>query len=795
MRKFILHVLLVFSIFYVASLSVSPVFADDTCSINFITGISATRWMDNNNLLVDIASAGHSGEEANTIELKYGNNNWISVASKSLCNSDTNKSEIPYNNDVCIDKVAPGHFQYKIVADPQTATYTPVYTITLKNNCDASKTLDIPPPAPTPTTQPQAAPTPLPAGITQYVTSVCLEPYTIHEPVAGCPADHRIVNNWQEDGIQAQCYDWNYGNVTYSHTLQLRSKIALNKTFPVELFRRTTLRFEGDNDVNHTATYCAADSAGNPACILNQAAAGTRFVPDSYKVIDLQYPQVNASLANSADGFLALSHVRSFTGEWGIDDSHYFFAMQRINQATPQPTVTGGPTTGQTDDPALRLASFTPTPTPAPTQAASGDSTNCVSIYWDPMGKVADTQYLEPIEKASVTLKNKNALGNVAQFTLPNNALFKNPFTTGVDGSYSFFVPAGTYYLSAQKQNFTFPITAQSLLDAKQKLLSQDPAGEYIDTSKLYNDSSEPIVEKEGVTEVRNMLMEPPQGYQGTKPTVVSYNQLLDQDSRQIIYGVVSHPKAVVGAFVNNGLIAQTQAAPNGQFKLVLEGASIPQDAKNIQLRVEKVAIGQLPVPASTQFSKMYTIELLPSYVAGFAFSSDYSVAPGALVEVIVPELNDLVYVSTHADQNGFARIPNANMPPFPYTIRVRNPQTFATLSVQKPAEFVALSKAYYTNEQANPYDEKETMTTPSAQTLSQIQKESKKNKELVLQGKIDPLLKASIQPTMPTDVSTQSKSSSQSAGRLAALLIIVLLLPIGVGFIIMKSRNRTTEL
>lgn len=791
MKRFFLRILLVLSIFYVLPHRVVPVFADDTCYMNFLSG---TVWT-NNNLLVDISSVGHTGESADTLELKYGNTNWISIAKESLCKGDPHKSEVPYNNDTCIDKVAPGHFQYKIAADTLTGTYTPVYEITIRNNCGASKSVNLPPPTPTPTTAPYATPTPLPAGVTQYQTSVCLEPYTIHDTVAGCPADHRIINNWGEDGITPQCYDWNYGGTTYSHTLQLRSKIALNKAFPVELFRRTTLRFEGDYDINHTATYCAADSTNNHACILSQAPAAIRFDPNSYKVIDLPYAQINASLANSANGFLVLPHVRSFTGVWGIDDFHYFFAMQRINQAAPQPTVTSGPTTGQTDDPALRLASFTPTPTPAPTQAASGDSTNCVSIYWDPMGKVADTQYLEPIEKATVTLKNKNALGSIALFTLPNNALFENPYTTGVDGSYSFFVPAGTYYLSVQKQNFTFPITAQSLLEAKQKLLSQDPAGEYIDTSKLYNDSSEPIVEKEGITEVRNILMEPPQGYQGVKPAIVSYNQLLDKDSRQIIYGVVSHPKAIVGAFVNNGLIAQTQAAPNGQFKLTLEGTSIPQDAKNIQLRVEKVAIGQLPVPASTQFSKMYTVELLPSHVAGFAFSSDYSVSPGALVEVIVPELNDLVYVSTHADQTGFARIPNANMPPFPYLIRVRNPRTFATLSIQKPAEFIALNKPYYVNEQANPYDEKETITTPSVQTLNQIQRESKKNKELVQQGKLDPLARSLEQPNKPTQVPDQTKSASQNAGRLAALLIIVLLLPIGVGFIIMKSRNRTTEL
>ena len=62
-------------------------------------------------------------------------------------------------------------------------------------------------------------------------------------------------------------------------------------------------------------------------------------------------------------------------------------------------------------------------------------------------------------------------------------------------------------------------------------------------------------------------------------------------------------------------------------------------------------------------------------------------------------------------------------------------------------------------------------------------------------QGKLEPLTKTSGERTQPTQTHQQIKSAPQNTGRLIALLVVILLLPIGAGFIIMKARNRTTEL
>ncbi len=745
-------VLLAISVFIVNA-RVTPVRAIG-CYINGTLGYA--QYGGSGAAHIQIGTDGHDSNDQIQIS-NDGGATWRVIGDLDKCRSNNytngNPLDASYAGDICLPKIAQGNYQYMVGG----ITPSTQYTIRLKNDgCGATSDYQI-----SGSNLPYTG-APLPPGVTQNVYKVCMEPTRLDD---------------------------------YNHIVSLRSKYPLTKNIPVGIIRRTSLTFL-EKPSEH-ADFCAVDKNNSPVC---EVLPNSWIDPGSFKILDLTGQEVQDALTNAPDSILVIPRVKSYThgSESGqtLIDEHAFFAYQTINTSPPVPTPTStNNNSNQTDESSLRLASFTPTPTYIPTPTPTAAPSDCLTIFWDPRGMVADTSFLEPIEQASVTLKSKNALGNITEFLLPENALFRNPFTTANSGAFNFAVPAGTYFLNVTKSGFTYPVSTTLLSSSANVLRAFDPSGEYIDTSKLYNNSSEPIIEKEGQVEVRHMLMEPPAEYAGTAPSILSYNQLLDVHSQQIIYGIVSHPKAIVAAFVNNGLITQTQAAPNGQFKLILEGASILKDAKNIQLRVEKVAIGKLPVPASTQFSKMYTIELLPSHVAGFAFSSDYSVAPGALVEVIVPELNDLVYVSTHADANGFARIQNINMPPFPYLIRVRNPKTFATLSIQKPKEFIALNKTYYTNEQTNPYNEKDTIATPSIQTLNQIQRESKKNKELVQQGKLDPLTRASEQSSEPTQVPDQTKSSSQNAGRLAALLIIVLLLPIGVGFVIMKSRNRTTEL
>lgn len=777
--------------------------AEEACSIDSsfssTYGNSSLRYVD-----IRVASVGHSGDTS--VEIARinadGEEHWLNISTKNDCLQDPDKSSDKYRNDICQEKLGPGSFQYVFAFDAD-------FTLRTRNSCGAHQdkfvaigSLPQPP-----------TPTPLPAGVTQHIVQVCMQPFVIDTPNVGdqnsCTKPNTgkaIINGWNDFSLD--CFNWKDAtNKTYDHVLELKTKSPLTKNVPVQIYRRTSLKFLGRSETNcnaemspeayaqNCADFCAADKNGAMICSANES---TWYDPQSFKVLDLSTDEVQNKLSQSPDSVLVLPHVRSYTignDNTGVGDQHYFYALQILNQAPPTPTPTpDSNNTNQTNESALRLASFTPTPTPAAQTPLPGDSSGCIAIYWDPRGTVADTNYLEPLEEAIVTLKSKNALGSIVNFLLPKNPLFRNPVTTASGGAFNFAVPAGTYFLSTAKNGFTFPIDTSLLSSSADRLRSFDPAGEYIDTTKLYNNSNEPIVEREGTVEVRNMLMKPPEDYIGTKPTILTYNQLLDTNSQQIVYGVVSHPKAIIGAFINNGLVSQTEASLNGQFRLILNSSDIPANTQNISLRVEKIPISG-SINASTQFSNMYSVQLLPSHIAGFAFSSNYSVTPGALVEVIVPELNNLVYVSTHADYNGFAKIPNANMPPFPYLIRVRSAQTFTTLSIQKPSEFLKLNEPYYETENANPYNESIGTGYASPQTITKIKELSKKNTALVQQGKLEPLNKTSGERTQPTQTPQQIKSTPRNTGRLVALLVVILLLPISAGFIIMKSRNRTTEL
>ena len=83
----------------------------------------------------------------------------------------------------------------------------------------------------------------------------------------------------------------------------------------------------------------------------------------------------------------------------------------------------------------------------------AGALQKCLALSWDPDGTVFDSQSLEPIPGASVTLLKKRTNGifsNVNKFD-PNDVpdgILTNPYLTLEDGSFSFFVPDGTYKLT-----------------------------------------------------------------------------------------------------------------------------------------------------------------------------------------------------------------------------------------------------------------------------------------------------------------------------------------------------------
>ena len=121
-----------------------------------------------------------------------------------------------------------------------------------------------------------------------------------------------------------------------------------------------------------------------------------------------------------------------------------------------------------------------------------------MSIYWDPAGKVIDAKTLEPVLGTTVTLYTLEDNGQRTQTQEPGNPFFVNPYTTDAGGNFTFAVQPGTYAFNVNKTGFTFPIDAATLQQAAIQLNQLDPNHEYVDSTKLYNNTQEPVIETAG---------------------------------------------------------------------------------------------------------------------------------------------------------------------------------------------------------------------------------------------------------------------------------------------------------
>ena len=84
-------------------------------------------------------------------------------------------------------------------------------------------------------------------------------------------------------------------------------------------------------------------------------------------------------------------------------------------------------------------------------------SQTCVSIRWDPYGRVFDSASLEPVMGATVTLLKRRDGGSFTQVS-PSEVLgnFTNPISTLEDGMFSFLVEDGVYKLVVTAPNYIF---------------------------------------------------------------------------------------------------------------------------------------------------------------------------------------------------------------------------------------------------------------------------------------------------------------------------------------------------
>ena len=323
------------------------------------------------------------------------------------------------------------------------------------------------------------------------------------------------------------------------------------------------------------------------------------------------------------------------------------------------------------------------------------DPAKCLSIRWDPYGRVFDSQSLEPISRVRVSLLDRNK----QLVMMPG--LF-NPQTTEADGLYNFFV----YIKEGGKKAFYLnPVPLPPLPHTFTATPNLHP--NYV---KAYSDIYKPdelIIEESGIPEHRDIPLDP-----GTSSPFRSNPVSMSIASVKIgkftrYEGSISHPLSIVTLVgkISKNEIARANADKNGDWEILIPNNKIPQNeplkveiikvdlttltrkdpnnyfaksAYKFLLRLIKSAlplINKVSAQDTTPTDSNSEFQPILSYVEGYAYDQSGNIIANATVKVML-DMTDGVYYQTTADENGFFSIAPENLPIFSYRLEFTSPNS-----------------------------------------------------------------------------------------------------------------------
>lgn len=327
------------------------------------------------------------------------------------------------------------------------------------------------------------------------------------------------------------------------------------------------------------------------------------------------------------------------------------------------------------------LAMYDPTNTaplqsgnqPSQIQATLSNSEGCKLVV-DPYGRTFDSYTLEPLASVDVMLTKKRASGNYTP--VQGNEVvgtLLNPQRTPVSGSFSFIVPSGTYRLEATKSGYRFP--AQTL---------------NTNASRVYPNiyDGRDIVVKEQPVQV-NIPLDPENipsaiSFAKTNPIKIqSYFQIMDTATGNYqIEGTVTHPAATINLYTKTPvkrLVGSGEANSLGHFTIKIPLTSLKEGEVITELEARKK---EIPSVVLEENEKSYLIQLDPLTrdIDQFAVNNAGSLMPNSTVELVMNGSSVPAYVTT-TDETGHFYIPNAFIPPLPYTLTFHNDEVAETVT------------------------------------------------------------------------------------------------------------------
>jgi hypothetical protein len=383
------------------------------------------------------------------------------------------------------------------------------------------------------------------------------------------------------------------------------------------------------------------------------------------------------------------------------------------------------------------------------------DQGKCVSIRWDPKGRVFDSKSLEPLSNVSVSL-----LDSLKKQVVLSGVL--NPVITITDGIFNFFVPNGTYFLSPVKNGYIFPVDIVTIHKNYSKAYFCDPDVK----QPIYNKQYE-IIEQNKIIHC-DVPMDPGTNtpYRGEVTTIAQAQMVLPNSFISKYEGTVSHPltKVTLIAEESGKKIVETSADKFGAWSMLVYHNKYPVKTDGTPDRLiatyTKVDLTvDNPVVSSTK--KAIIFEPIPRYIEGKA-------EPFAQVGVRLQNSDNTQFLAT-ADDKGFFAIAPQKLPLFPYSIIVGK-------SVYTPTQYEEVQKEYL---KENKID---------------VMNAVKNDKPLVAAPSKVPVSNPSgsiSQSTSPTrEASTNPKKINEMIMLVAILIILIMAVGGSIYFFIKQKKN-----
>ena len=320
---------------------------------------------------------------------------------------------------------------------------------------------------------------------------------------------------------------------------------------------------------------------------------------------------------------------------------------------SPGPTVAGNASTQQQQALSFEEAGM-----------GTGLVSTCVSIFWDPYGRIFDSNSLEPVKSARVTLQKRSPTGEGFVDVNPNEIPFlSNPYIVKEDGIFNFAVPDGDYKLKVNFPDYSFP---------------GDPLKLNSNYSKAYFDIYKgDIITQKGKIEHRDVPIDPQKIAASSPVKMMEYSYDLDKKSGSIIIdGRASHPLTKVKAYsIKNGarfkLMKTIQADKWGRFKLEINQTNFESLEIFGEVELEKVNLAKNLNEEGS--NAIFKLEYIPNYLEGYAYDGSGNIIPNATVGIYL-QYSNKPYYETKADEKGYFKITSSDLPSLPYKIRYTTP-------------------------------------------------------------------------------------------------------------------------